>query len=129
MRGQLYIDHSIAREIRPIDIKNTIDAVLFTTQERVSNEEWSTALFANTDLIDGERTEKAIAAFYAINAAYLATASPAETPSLFTSHKKLIRLRDHLNKSCAVLIHLGHRDCWYYGWRFFIEAQSLYEDK
>ena len=134
MRGQLRLKNGvIVREIRPLDFKNALTQLLENGDRvinEVTGEEWEHALLINTDLMDisirdFNVTEQAKnkQAFIKLNACFF---MPEKTQlgSASAASKTLIQLEADLNLICVALIERRHRDCWSYGWQFFLAAQA-----
>jgi hypothetical protein len=131
MRGQLTVGNAIVREIRPIDVIRACDRLLFTTKDgdTITNEQWSAALFSNSDLMTGDVTEEVNAAFLFINRAYSDGDFPDSSQKYALTRRKLQKLKAALLKECAVLTTYNHQACWEYGFAYFKTVQELYQKK
>lgn len=134
MRGQLTVGETIVREIRPIDVIHACERLLFNANDgdTISNEQWSEALFADADLIEGELSDEVNSAFAFVNRDYLKSdfVHPAEDPKKATlSYRRVKNLHRALMTECAVLVSCNYQECWAFGWGFFAAVQSLYREK
>jgi hypothetical protein len=133
MRGKLRVGETIVREIRPMDVIRTCDRLLFDFKDgdSITDDQWSKALFADSDLIEGELNDDVNSAFSFINHDYLKNDVPtmADSPKKGLSMRRLKTLRAMLMKECAVLATYNHVNCWLYGWSFFSAVRALYQDK
>ncbi len=126
MRGRLHLaDGVIVREIRPIDLKRTIDVLTQSgdlNTDEVDNITFQATLLSNSDLIESnsELTPDNLDVFVKFNADFFSGGGS-------DSSRSLKSIADELNHTCAVLIHYSHINCWEYGWAFFQATQDLYK--
>ena len=125
MRGQLRLKNGVVvREIRVIDFKNALTQLLEDGDRainQVEGEQWDNALLQGSDLIDGKVDDTVKQAFMTLNACFF---SLDKQSGGHVFEKTLSRIEADLNLLCVALIERGHRDCWLYGWQFFIAAQE-----
>lgn len=122
MRGRLYLNSMIIREICPRNLKHAIDNLIQTgdlATDELDNNRFNIALLENSDLIEGEVTPEAVDCFLKFNQHFFTEGN--------SGSRSLSEIAQDLNQSCAVLIHHGHIDCWNYGWSFFQDVQELYK--
>jgi hypothetical protein len=116
-----------------MDVIRACELLLFDADEGkgITDEQWSQALFTDSDLIEGEINAAVNAAFAFVNRDYLKSdaASIHVNPKKSMSARKINTLRTALMCECAVLATYNHGESWMYGWSFFQTVQSLYREK
>jgi hypothetical protein len=133
MRGELYLTNTVIREIRPLDFKRALDALIhqgFETPSELNSVQLTTALIAHSDLItqiNSKKPKKTITpeeaeSFIEFNSAFF---NPDSTSA---EEMPLTVLAEELETACATLNHLGQKDCWNYGWSFFKAVQAIYKE-
>ena len=129
MRRTLQLINGVTlREIRVCDLANALTQLLENGDRAVSEvtgEQWDNALLLNMGLITGKVTEEVMQAFIDLNACFFSPEK--KNHSQMGQAKKISTIEAELNSVCVALIELGHRDCWQYGWQFFLAAQESFK--
>jgi hypothetical protein len=114
MRGQLTVGNTIVREIRPADVIRACNRLLFDFKEgdSVTDEQWSKALFTDSDLIEGEINDEVNSAFTFVNRAYSGSEfhHPKTDSKSTLSYRRVKNLHRALMTECAVLVSYNYQD-------------------